>query len=153
MIDNRSLPYCLPGCRNFSPTHSWRASLKPHLPCVQQGLMKYPADISMASVTNRRAPLLALRERRPKTSNILNDELLRLERRGAATITAGMMTLSKHVNNKAFSDMSSDMMFEKFVRVFFFKNWLVFFAWPFPTGQKDCVYRPMNWHQRLLNVT
>lgn len=46
-----------------------------------------------------------------KTSNMLNDEVLRLDRSAVATITPGMMTLSEHVSNKAFSDMSSGMMF------------------------------------------
>lgn len=64
--------------------------------------MKYSADISMASMTNRSDQ---------KTSNMLNDELLRLDRSAVATITPGTMTLSEHVSNKAFSDMSSDMMF------------------------------------------
>lgn len=53
--------------------------------------MKYPAGAWMVGMANHLAVLLAL-----QASNMLNDERLRLGRKAAAEITAGMTTLSKH---------------------------------------------------------
>lgn len=41
-------------------------SLKPYLPCVQRGLMKCPADISMATLTHCLTKLLTPQEQQPK---------------------------------------------------------------------------------------
>lgn len=65
-----------PGC---SQKNLQRVSLKPYLPCVQQGLTKYPADISMVGLTNCLTKLLTPRAT-TKTSNMLNDKRLTLER-------------------------------------------------------------------------
>lgn len=91
-------------------------SLKLYLPRVKQGLMKCPADISMAGVTNQVTTRAHTTRATTKTSNMLNDERLRLEREAVAAITEGMMTFSKYSNNGAFCSTSSGTMFWKFVK-------------------------------------
>lgn len=101
-----------------------RLSSRLYLPSVLRELMKYPADIWMCPWCDKSAQYAAhTTGATTRTSNMLNDERLRVGGEAVAVITASPLTLFKYSNNSASGNTQGDMIFQRCL-----KDWKLFYC-------------------------